>query len=79
MFVLFVMVQDGDTALHEALRHHTLQQLRRLQEARDAAALGALAHAHDKKSSASIACLLAAHGADLTLKNKKGMLSQFST
>ncbi|XP_013168101.1 PREDICTED: E3 ubiquitin-protein ligase mib1 [Papilio xuthus] len=64
--------KDGDTALHEALRHHTLQQLRRLQEARDAAALGALAHAHDKKSSASIACLLAAHGADLTLKNKKG-------
>ncbi|XP_013133451.1 PREDICTED: E3 ubiquitin-protein ligase mib1 [Papilio polytes] len=64
--------KDGDTALHEALRHHTLQQLRRLQEARDAAALGALAHAHDKKSSASIACLLAANGADLTLKNKKG-------
>ncbi|CAG4998702.1 unnamed protein product [Parnassius apollo] len=64
--------KDGDTALHEALRHHTLQQLRRLQDARDAAALGALAHAHDKKSSASIACFLAAHGADLTLKNKKG-------
>lgn len=66
------MYQDGDTALHEALRHHTLQQLRRLQDARDAAALGALSHAHDKKSSASIACFLAAHGADLTLKNKKG-------
>ncbi|XP_068621070.1 E3 ubiquitin-protein ligase MIB1 isoform X2 [Battus philenor] len=64
--------KDGDTALHEALRHHTLQQLRRLQDARDAAALGALSHAHDKKSSASIACFLAAHGADLTLKNKKG-------
>ena len=25
----------------------------------------------EKKSSASIACFLAAHGADLTLKNKK--------
>lgn len=26
----------------------------------------------DKKSPASIACLLAAHGADLNIKNKKG-------
>ena len=26
----------------------------------------------DKKSSASIACFLAANGADLTIKNKKG-------
>lgn len=26
----------------------------------------------DKKSSASIACILAAHGADLKMKNKKG-------
>ncbi|XP_061707251.1 E3 ubiquitin-protein ligase MIB1 [Cydia pomonella] len=64
--------KDGDTPLHEALRHHTLQQLRRLQDARDAALLSGLAHAHDKKSSASIACFLAAHGADLTVKNKKG-------
>ncbi|KAJ8729360.1 hypothetical protein PYW08_000941 [Mythimna loreyi] len=64
--------KDGDTPLHEALRHHTLQQLRRLQDARDAALLTGLAHAHDKKSSASIACFLAAHGADLTIKNKKG-------
>lgn len=64
--------KDGDTPLHEALRHHTLQQLRRLQDARDASLLTGLAHAHDKKSSASIACFLAAHGADLTVKNKKG-------
>ncbi|XP_052746305.1 E3 ubiquitin-protein ligase MIB1 isoform X3 [Bicyclus anynana] len=64
--------KDGDTPLHEALRHHTLQQLRRLQDARDASLLSGIAHAHDKKSSASIACFLAAHGADLTIKNKKG-------
>ncbi|KAJ0181928.1 hypothetical protein K1T71_002650 [Dendrolimus kikuchii] len=64
--------KDGDTPLHEALRHHTLQQLRRLQDARDASLLTGLAHAHDKKSSASIACFLAANGADLTIKNKKG-------
>ncbi|KAG6459755.1 hypothetical protein O3G_MSEX011597, partial [Manduca sexta] len=64
--------KDGDTPLHEALRHHTLQQLRRLQDARDASLLTGLAQAHDKKSSASIACFLAAHGADLTIKNKKG-------
>lgn len=64
--------KDGDTPLHEALRHHTLQQLRRLQDARDSALLTGLSHAHDKKSSASIACFLAAHGADLTVKNKKG-------
>lgn len=64
--------KDGDTPLHEALRHHTLQQLRRLQDTRDTALLTGLAHPHDKKSSASIACFLAAHGADLTIKNKKG-------
>ncbi|XP_026322504.1 E3 ubiquitin-protein ligase MIB1 [Hyposmocoma kahamanoa] len=64
--------KDGDTPLHEALRHHTLQQLRRLQDARDTALLSGLAHTHDKKSSASIACFLAAHGADLSVKNKKG-------
>ena len=28
--------------------------------------------AADRKSSASIACFLAAHGADLTVRNKKG-------
>ncbi|XP_048488040.1 E3 ubiquitin-protein ligase mib1 isoform X4 [Plutella xylostella] len=63
--------KDGDTPLHEALRHHTLQQLRRLQDPPDAPLLPSLHH-HDKKSSASIACFLAAHGSDLTLKNKKG-------
>ncbi|CAG4944475.1 unnamed protein product [Colias eurytheme] len=64
--------KDGDTPLHEALRHHTLQQLRRLQDVTDFPTLGGIANAHDKKSSASIACFLAAHGADLTIKNKKG-------
>ncbi|CAG9566798.1 unnamed protein product [Danaus chrysippus] len=64
--------KDGDTPLHEALRHHTLQQLRRLQDTRDTSLLGGIAHSYDKKSSASIACFLAANGADLTIKNKKG-------
>ncbi|CAH0404888.1 unnamed protein product [Chilo suppressalis] len=64
--------KDGDTPLHEALRHHTLQQLRRLQDARDTTVLTGLAHAHDKKSSVSIACFLVSNGADLTVKNKKG-------
>jgi len=27
--------KDGDTPLHEALRHHTLSQLRQLQDAQD--------------------------------------------
>ena len=27
--------KDGDTALHEALRHHTLSQLRQLQDMQD--------------------------------------------
>ncbi|KAH9491444.1 hypothetical protein Btru_032197 [Bulinus truncatus] len=53
--------KDGDTPLHEALRHHTLSQLRQLQDMQDVG-----------KSSASIACFLAANGADLNLKNKKG-------
>ncbi|XP_045487539.1 E3 ubiquitin-protein ligase MIB1 [Pieris rapae] len=64
--------KDGDTPLHEALRHHTLQQLRRLQEDTVFPTLGGIANALDKKSSASIACFLAANGADLSIKNKKG-------
>ncbi len=87
----------SDTPLHEALRHHTLSQLRQLQ---DVEGFGKLLmglrnvsdlpfvqifeasivifvtmsytfqHA-DKKASATIACFLAANGADLTIKNRK--------
>ena len=32
---LNVADKDGDTALHEALRHHTLSQLRQLQDMQD--------------------------------------------
>lgn len=66
--------KDGDTALHEALRHHTLSQLRQLQDMQDVGKLlmGLGTPGADKKSSASIACFLAANGADLNLKNKKG-------
>ncbi|XP_060065231.1 E3 ubiquitin-protein ligase MIB1-like isoform X1 [Ylistrum balloti] len=66
--------KDGDTPLHEALRHHTLSQLRQLQDMQDVGKLlmGLGTPGADKKSSASIACFLAANGADLSIKNKKG-------
>ncbi|XP_022097091.1 E3 ubiquitin-protein ligase MIB1-like [Acanthaster planci] len=66
--------KDGDTPLHEALRHHTLSQLRQLQDMQDVGKLlmGLGNQSGDKKSSASIACFLAANGADLNAKNKKG-------
>lgn len=66
--------KDGDTPLHEALRHHTLSQLRQLQDVQDVGKLlmGLGTQGSDKKSSASIACFLAGNGADLAIKNKKG-------
>merc|ERR1712179_173465 len=66
--------KDGDTPLHEALRHHTLSQLGQLQDMQDVGKLlmGLGSQGADKKSLASIACFLAANGADLALKNKKG-------
>merc|ERR1719431_939921 len=69
--------KDGDSPLHEALRHHTLSQLRQLQDMQDVGKvqpllMGLGAPGTDKKSSASIACFLAASGADLNIKNKKG-------
>ncbi|XP_012288064.1 E3 ubiquitin-protein ligase MIB1 [Orussus abietinus] len=71
---LNVADKDGDTPLHEALRYHTLSQLRQLQDVQDVERLlmGLGAQGQDKKSSSFIACFLAAHGADLELKNKKG-------
>ncbi|XP_068679361.1 E3 ubiquitin-protein ligase MIB1-like [Montipora capricornis] len=66
--------KDGDTPLHESLRHHTLSQLRQLQDMQDVGKLlmGLGTQGADKKSSASIALFLAANGADLNIKNKKG-------
>ncbi len=64
--------KDGDTPLHEALRHHTLSQLRQLQDVEGfGKLLMGLRNNTDKKASASIACFLAANGADLTVKNRK--------
>uniref|UniRef100_A0A182T3X6 ANK_REP_REGION domain-containing protein n=1 Tax=Anopheles maculatus TaxID=74869 RepID=A0A182T3X6_9DIPT len=64
--------KDGDTPLHEALRHHTLSQLRQLQDVEGfGKILMGLRNNTDKKASASIACFLAANGADLTIKNRK--------
>ncbi|XP_046857397.1 E3 ubiquitin-protein ligase MIB1-like isoform X2 [Xenia sp. Carnegie-2017] len=66
--------RDGDTALHEALRYHTLSQLRLLQDQPDVGKLlmGLGSHGGGKRSSASISMFLAANGADLNFKNKKG-------
>uniref|UniRef100_A0A4W3I2S1 RING-type E3 ubiquitin transferase n=1 Tax=Callorhinchus milii TaxID=7868 RepID=A0A4W3I2S1_CALMI len=82
---LDIQDKDGDTPLHEALRHHTLSQLRQLQDMQDVGKvdsgwepskntllMGLGTQGADKKSAASIACFLAANGADLTIRNKKG-------
>ncbi|XP_063713547.1 E3 ubiquitin-protein ligase mib1-like isoform X1 [Symsagittifera roscoffensis] len=71
---LDVQDKDGDSPLHEALRHHTLKQLKQLQDMQDVGKLlmGLGQQGAEKKSSASIACFLAANGADLLIQNKKG-------
>ncbi|XP_051879285.1 E3 ubiquitin-protein ligase mib1 isoform X1 [Pristis pectinata] len=82
---LDIQDKDGDTPLHEALRHHTLCQLRQLQDMQDVGKvdsgwepskntllMGLGTQGADKKSAASIACFLAANGADLAIRNKKG-------
>ncbi|CAG0916950.1 unnamed protein product [Notodromas monacha] len=60
--------KDGDTPLHEALRHHTLSQLRQLQDMQLQQNTSSVAC---KKSAANIACFLSSHGADLKQTNKK--------
>uniref|UniRef100_A0A8C7DWL7 E3 ubiquitin-protein ligase MIB1 n=1 Tax=Naja naja TaxID=35670 RepID=A0A8C7DWL7_NAJNA len=83
---LDIQDKDGDTPLHEALRHHTLSQLRQLQDMQDVGKVdtawepskntvidnGIGYSGAEKKSAASIACFLAANGADLGIRNKKG-------
>ncbi|XP_026526100.1 E3 ubiquitin-protein ligase MIB1 isoform X2 [Pseudonaja textilis] len=82
---LDIQDKDGDTPLHEALRHHTLSQLRQLQDMQDVGKvdtawepskntliMGLGTQGAEKKSAASIACFLAANGADLGIRNKKG-------
>nr|CAB3263829.1 E3 ubiquitin-protein ligase MIB1 [Phallusia mammillata] len=68
--------KDGDSPLHEALRHHTLWQLRTLQDKQDVTIdkvlMGIGCQGADRHSSASIAQFLAANGADLNMKNKDG-------
>lgn len=64
--------KDGDTPLHEALRHHTLSQLRQLQEFEGFGKLVmGLRTQPNHKTSASIACFLAGNGAELTVHNRK--------
>uniref|UniRef100_A0A8C4ZEC4 RING-type E3 ubiquitin transferase n=1 Tax=Gadus morhua TaxID=8049 RepID=A0A8C4ZEC4_GADMO len=74
--IVRLLVRDGDTPLHESLRHHTLSQLRQLQDMQDVSKveliMGLGTQGAEKKSAASIACFLAANGADLTIRNKKG-------
>ncbi|CAF3028444.1 unnamed protein product [Rotaria sp. Silwood2] len=66
--------KDGDTCLHEALRHHTLSQLKQLQDVGDTGRLMNIftnTNSYDKRPSVAIACTLVIHGADLSAKNKK--------
>ncbi|CAF1414523.1 unnamed protein product [Adineta ricciae] len=66
--------KDGDTCLHEALRHHTLTQLKQLQEEaqnRKMKNIFSNLTNYDKRPSVEISCLLIMSGADLTIKNKK--------
>jgi len=63
--------KDGNSPMHEAVRYHTFLQIKKLQEVADTlkALVGSELPAGDSNTSAPIACLLAAHGADLTLQN----------
>ncbi|KAH9516075.1 E3 ubiquitin-protein ligase MIB1 [Dermatophagoides farinae] len=65
--------KDGDTPLHEALRHHTLSQLRQLQDVQDVGKLliGLGTSGTEKKNSSTIASILVSNGGDLHAKNKK--------
>lgn len=64
--------KDGDTPLHEALRYHTLLQLKELQDVKDISKLlVGFGAPGSRQGSASIACFLAANGAELQIKNNK--------
>lgn len=65
--------KDGDTPLHEALRNHTLSQIKQLQHVNDFDKLliGLNGQDQENKGPSTIACFLVQNGADLKLKNKK--------
>lgn len=66
--------KDGDTCLHEALRHHTLSQLKQLQEVGDSGKIMNLftkTNGYDTRPSVMIACTLVSYGADLCVQNKR--------
>ncbi|UJR26643.1 hypothetical protein I4U23_007960 [Adineta vaga] len=66
--------KDGDTCLHEALRHHTLSQLKQLQDVGDSGKTMNIftdTNGYDKRPSVAIACILVSSGADLSIRNKK--------
>ncbi|CAF0984861.1 unnamed protein product [Adineta steineri] len=66
--------KDGDTCLHEALRHHTLSQLKQLQDVGDSGKTMNIftnINGYDKRPSVVIACTLVSYGADLCIKNLK--------
>ena len=67
--------KDGDTPLHEAIRNHTLSQIKQLKQhvdEFDKFLIGFNGQDQENKGSSSIACFLVQNGADLKLKNKKG-------
>lgn len=66
--------KDGDTPLHEALRNHTLSQIKQLQHLDDYDKLSIVLNGQDQenKGPSTIACFLVQNGSDLKIKNKKG-------
>jgi len=62
---------EGDSPMHDAVRYHTLLQLKSLQDATNVAValIGFTIPDSKRLGSAAIACLLAEHGADIALKN----------
>jgi E3 ubiquitin-protein ligase mind-bomb len=58
----------GDRPLHEALRHHTMSQLKQLQESPQDIGKAMVTISTEKKASASIAIFLASAGASLEVR-----------
>ncbi|CAF1166402.1 unnamed protein product [Adineta steineri] len=66
--------KDGDTCLHEALRHHTFSQLQNVEKHGKTMNLFKNTNDYDKQPSAAIACTLVTYGADLSVRNKQNQI-----
>ncbi|UJR29788.1 hypothetical protein I4U23_017334 [Adineta vaga] len=63
--------KDGDTCLHEALRHHSFEQLKEIGEKGKIIKKFLKINDYYKKTSVQISCTLIMFGADLTIKNQQ--------